>query len=179
MDLELAVSVDGRNWRRPFPGHRLLHLGDDVEFDCGMIMSATSPLIVGDDIHIYYGGANHRHDEPGTSSIGLATLKIDRWVGLQTGRHGVLETQPFSLDGSALALNAYAHGGEIRAELIDEQGTVLPGFGLASCTPFVGDHTAQRLSWGGSSDLASLSGQQVRLRFDICNAIMYAVTQIV
>jgi len=177
MDVELALSEDGRNWSRPFPGQRLLRLGNDGEFDCGMICSATSPLVVGDEIYIYYGGVNHRHDERGTSSIGLATLKLDRWAGLQTGRRGTLKTKPFVLDGMALMLNAYAHGGEIRAELVDEKGNVLPGFESDNCIPFVGDHTAMRLAWTSGDDLSALIGRQVSIQFDICNAIIYSISQ--
>ena len=179
MDLELALSRDGRNWTRPFPGQRLVRLGSDDEFDCGTILSATSPLVVGDDIYIYYGGSDRRHDERGTTTaIGLATLKVDRWAGLQSGRQGALQTRPFSLDGTALTLNAYAHGGEVWAEILNEQGQVLPGFELAQAMPVVGDHTACRLAWEQGSDLSSLRGQRIALRFHICNATVYAISQV-
>lgn len=178
MDLELALSRDGYHWTRPFPGHRLVSLGEAGAFDCGMIESATSPLVVGDEIYIYYGGSNHRHDEQGTAAIGLATLKIDRWAGLQTGRRGLLVTRPFTFNGTALTLNAYAHGGEVRAELLDEHGQTIPGFELERAMPVVGDHTAQRLAWEHGSDMSALRGRRIAVRFEILNATLYAISQV-
>ena len=178
MDLELAMSVDGRNWTRPFPGQRLLRLGIDGEFDCGMILSATSPVIAGDEIYIYYSGMDHRHDERGAAAIGLATLKLDRWAGLQTGRQGYLETKPFRFDGSGLTVNAYAHGGEIRAQIADEAGRVLPGYEASEAAPVVGDRTAHRLAWNRGADLSALSGSQISLQFQVWNATIYGISQV-
>jgi hypothetical protein len=176
MDIELALSRDGRTWTRPFPGHRLIRLGDDGAFDSGMLQSATAPLIVGDRIYIYYGGNEHRHDESGTAAIGLASLKLDRWAGLQTGRRGFLETRPFRFDGTALTLNAYAIGGEIRAELLDEKARPLPGFGATHAIPIVGDKTHHMMMWNDGG-LAALNGRRIVVRLAIQNGTVYALNQ--
>ena len=178
MDVELAVSRDGRQWSRPFAGQRLIPLGDDGAFDRGMMQTASAPLVVGDSIYIYYGGENHRNDEGGTSDIGLATVPLDRWAGLQCGRRGALRTRPFVLQGNALELNTYAHGGEVRVALLDEAGAPLPGFGLADAEPVVGDLFHARLRWRGSSDLSALRGRRLAAQCSIQNATIYACTML-
>ena len=147
MDIELAYSMDGRNWTRPFPGHRLVGLGNDGSFDCGMLQSATAPLMVGDRIYLYYGGNEHRHDESGSASIGLT-------------------------------LNAYANGGEILAELLDEEGQSLSGFEFAQAVPIVGDRIDHRLTWSAGSSLAALKGRRLAVRLDIQNGTVYALNQV-
>jgi hypothetical protein len=178
MDVELALSRDGRRWTRPFPGRRLIGLGGDGDFDRGMMQTATAPLVVGDQICIYYGGEDHRHDEGGAAAIGLATLPLDRWAGLQTGQRGMLRTQPFTFRGAALELNAYAHGGEVRAELLDEAGQPLPGYGLEQSAPAVGDRTRHRLLWQDGGDLSALSGRRIAVRLELLNATVYSITAV-
>ena len=182
MDLELAASADGREWTRPCPGSRLVSLGESDEFDSGMILSASAPVIVGDSIHIYYGGNDHRHDENrgdgSSAAIGLATLPLDRWAGLRTGRTGSLMTKPFLFSGSGLELNAYAHGGEVYCEVLDEQGKVIPGYEISQSQPLVGDYLHWNLQWNGTSDLVELSGRKISLRFVLSNATVYSITQI-
>ena len=178
MDLELAISRDGRHWSRPFPGQRLVALGKDDAFDCGMIMSATAPVIAGDQIYIYYGGEDHRHDERGTAAIGLATLPLDRWAGMLAGRQGMLQTMPFGFQGEALELNAYAHGGEVFAEILDEEGRVLAGYDRDQSVPLVGDMTHGRLAWRSGAGLSVLHGKKIAVRLIVHNATIYALTQV-
>jgi len=178
MDLELALSRDGYHWTRPFPGRRLVCLGTAGAFDAGMIMSASAPVVVGDQIYIYYGGEDHRHDEAGYAEIGLATLPLDRWAGLQTGKRGFLRTVPFTFEGTALELNAYAHGGEICVALFNESGRPMPGYDVAQCVPVVGDQTHARLRWIGAADgdLSHLRGDRICIHCDIQNATLYSVS---
>jgi len=178
MDVELALSCDGRRWARPFPGRRLISLGSSDEFDRGMLQTATAPIIMGDNVYIYYGGEDHRHDEGGTTAIGLATLPLDRWAGLQTGRRGVLRTQPFAFDGDAIELNAYAVGGEVRAALLDAAGQPLPGFGLEQAEPVVDDQLHARLRWAGSSDLSALRGRKLAVQLEMANAMVYSISAV-
>ena len=177
MDVELALSRDGRHWSRPFAGQRLIPLGNSDAFDRGMMQTATAPIIMGNQIYIYYGGEDHRHDEGGFCEIGLATLPLDRWAGLQTGRRGLLCTQPFVFSGAALELNTYAVGGEVLTEVLDERGEVIPGFGLDQNEPVVDDQVAARLRWQGNGDLRGLQGRKIALRFSLSNATIYAFTR--
>jgi hypothetical protein len=176
MDVQLAVSRDGHTWTRPFPGHRLIRLGAAGDFDSGMILSATSPVVVGDDVHLYYGGFDYRHDGSGRGAIGLATLKLDRWGGLRTGRHASLVTKPFEFNGSALTLNVDAMGGEVRAEVLDEGGQPISPFSMSESMPVTGDQIHHRLSWTQGGDLSSLQGRHIALRMGIANATVYGIT---
>ena len=60
-------------------------------------------------------------------------------------------------------------------ELQQEDGKVLPGFTLADCDPFIGDDTAATITWGGRSDLTSLAGKPLRVRFVLSKGDLYSM----
>ena len=79
-------------------------------------------------------------------------------------------------EGRQLALNyAAASGGELRVELQDEGGQPIPGFALADCLPLGDDAIDQVVSWKSGSDVSSLAGKPVRLRFALRNADLYSL----
>lgn len=46
---------------------------------------------------------------------------------------------------------------------------------MAEADEIVGDDTARTVTWRGSSDVASLAGRTVRLRFDLRDADLYSL----
>jgi len=91
VDVQLTFSRDGRKWQRA--GNRDVFLSTGLEgksFDWGMIYTLQSPLVVDDEIWIYYVGFSCRHwgvrrGEPQVSSIGLARLRLDGFVSIDAG----------------------------------------------------------------------------------------------
>ena len=75
--------------------------------------------------------------------------------------------------GKALAMNAEALDGEIRAELLDDTGSVIEGYELGSCTSFTGDSLAAELVWKDRS-LEPLLGKAIKIRFHLEKASLYA-----
>ena len=62
MDMYLFFSRDGQAWHR-LPQHRpLLPRGGAGSFDEHMIETPTQPIVVGDEIWLYYGGHSVHHD---------------------------------------------------------------------------------------------------------------------
>ena len=56
----------------------------------------------------------------------------------------------------------------------DDSGKAIPGFALDDCPPVFGDSTGRIVTWKGGTDLSSLPGRPVRLRFEIKDADLYA-----
>lgn len=187
-ELQLAVSRDLEHWERPFRVP-CVPRGELGEWDCGIQETAAEAIRVGDEIWLYYGGANYTHGTPClyrdkfengestgrktkyTGSIGLAKWKLDRFVSADAGPEGgTLTTVPIVFSGSRLELNAATkERGSIVVELLDMRGNV-----LARSEPFRGDDLRHRLTWEGRFHVRKLAGRPVSLRFRLRNAELYS-----
>ena len=155
----------------------LISRGPDGSFDKDMIYPA-SEIITHDDTHwIYYNGYPERHGigDRGKYGIGLATLKLDRFIGRRASgqQTGSLVTRPFKLAGTKLQLNVSATAGRIRVEVLDAQRNPLPGFS-GSDAPWQTAVDSLRWQPQWKTDLAPLRGKLIRLRFQLENASLYA-----
>ena len=183
---QLMSSRDFVHWRRIGDRQPLIPLGADGQWDCGMIMTTNTPLVVGDEIWIYYGGFNvgHADDElykRGQSNpdkragIGLATWRRDGFVSMDAGpNEGVLLTKPLVFTGTGLYVNCDASRGELRVEILDERLQPMEPFTAAACDALVEDRVDYKVTWQGASDVGRLAGTPVRLRFVLRNANLYA-----
>ena len=174
---ELVSSRDGINWARS-EGDRvpILSLGEAGSWDDGMIQTLNYPLLEHDTIKVFYGGFDQTHGfRRGAAAVGLATLRKDGFVSLEAGSvTGTVTTKPLrNLEGE-LRLNANARGGEVRVELLDEEGVALSGFGGDDCQPLERDGVSQRIIWGPERDLIPASEKPRRLRFLMKNASLYS-----
>ena len=89
---------------------------------------------------------------------------------------GVLETTAEAVSGRQLVVNAVTRGnGEIRIEVLDREGSVLPGFATESCAPFQGDSVSHTVRWKENA-LAGLEGDDYSFRFRMRQASLYAYT---
>ena len=82
-------------------------------------------------------------------------------------------TKSFRFTGSTLKLNAKADFGEVAVEVLDEKGTVVPGFKREKCEPMHADNLEHAIRWKGAS-LGDLQGKPVRLRFYLVNARLFS-----
>ena len=69
---------------------------------------------------------------------------------------------------------ATSAAGGLRVELQSKEGTALPGFSLSDCDELFGDTLDRAVSWNGRTDVSSLAGQPVRLRFELRDADLYS-----
>ena len=91
---------DDRDWRQAAENAVFLPYGEfRKEWDWGSIMSTHHPpLVVDDEIRIYYTGINGRnwynyHKDANDHAIGLATLRLDGFVSVNAGEEqGMLTT---------------------------------------------------------------------------------------
>lgn len=65
--------------------------------------------------------------------------------------------------------------GGLRCEIQGENGQPLPGFSLAEADVIYGDSIERPVSWGGKTELKSLVGKPVKLRFELRDADLYAI----
>ena len=195
MDVQLVASRDGKTWTRVAGRKPILPLGPKGAFDGGMITTCSAPLIVGDEIWLYYGGIAYTHanqdwylpepvaermkrfragecDPP--AAIGLAKWRLDGFCSMRAQSKGSILTKPLQITGSPLVLNAEAVDGNLAAEILTEAGNPLEGFALADCDPFTGDSLSHTVTWHGRSDLSELVGKTLRLRFVLINADLFS-----
>jgi hypothetical protein len=187
-ELQLGVSRDLVHWERPFrvpcvtPGK----LG---EWDSGLIVTPNLALRKGDEIWLYYAGANYTHGTPCnyraegtgqgtkyTGSIGLAKWKLDRFVSADCpAEGGTLTTVPIVFTGRRLEINARVKGeGGISVRVLDASGKPLDG--LEPSLAFHGDSLRHEVIWPEGTDISKLRRSPVSLQFNLTNAELYSFT---
>lgn len=194
MDCQLTTSRDGENWirvgcsdqvygeagwtlevdeeRKPF-----IPLGPEGSWDSRNIQKCQ-PVIVGDEIWIYYGASSKAHNDPsrnvpGTRSIGLAKLKRDRFVSMETAgdKEGLLVTTPILWHSKALHVNS---SGQLAVEVLGLDDQPLPGYTKSDCDIFVDDNIDHIVTWNGVSNHENLVKKGVKLKFYLKNAKLYS-----
>ena len=187
-DDELTVSRDGYHFVRVADGQKLIARGEMGEWDAQFVSNANTLVTADGQILIYYAGTRQPNliGHPGTHYIiedathgqtGLARVPVDGWTYLRARSdrcEGSLTTNP--IDGSSLAgLDLTVKADHLRpgsdylmAELIREpDGTVLPGFSAADCTPVDTDADAAIVRWGERGAGEAAAAAAVRVRFHL------------
>lgn len=105
------------------------------------------------------------------------TLRTDGFTSVNAPyRGGELLTKPLKFTGRELVINfATSAAGSVKVEVQDANGTPLPGFTLAEAVDQIGDEIERGVRWNSKAELASLSGQPVRLRFVMKDADLYSL----
>jgi len=172
---ELVWSGDGINWHQlPQSAQRIfLNIGKINTWDHGMVTLFEKPVLVNEEMRFYYGGNDKSHNTFGNSSIGFATTRRDRLIGVKSlpDTLGRVLTRPIPIEGD-LFINARAEGQirvEIRSAIRDEP---LSGWTADDCIPFSGDELDAQIRWGEKS-LKDLKGKLVRIRFQLEDATLY------
>ncbi|MFP6667439.1 MAG: hypothetical protein VB876_09000, partial [Pirellulales bacterium] len=149
--------------------------GPDGSFDKDMIFPASQIVTHNDKHWIYYNGYRERHGigDRGKHGIGLATLELDRFIGLAAkgDRWGTIVTKPFKLCGDKLQVNVA--GGEFQVEVLNKNGDPLPGFSAKESTKYK-DVDELRLVPTWKNNLSTLKDRTIRLRFQLRNSKLYS-----
>lgn len=172
--MELVTSRDGIHWLRE-EGNRppMLEGGPERSWDHGMV-TASSLLIVGDELRLYYSGYDGLHDYlPFHSAIGLATLRKDGFASLDgEDNPGTVTTKRLKGLSGKQHLNCKAGAGLLQVEVLDANGRVIPGYGRKDFNEPRGDGVDQVVTWQDHDELPA--GQTLRLRFHLKNASLYS-----
>jgi hypothetical protein len=175
----VGFSRDGWHWHRPERKPFLAVSEKAGDWNWGNVQSAGGCcLVVGDELRFYHSGRAGT-PEKGESrdtggSTGLATLRRDGFASLDGGKDGgTLTTRPLRFAGKHLFVNADAAGGELTAEVLNEDKQVVAGFARGDCVPLRADKTRQAVTWK-AGDLAKLAGKPVRFRFHLRDGRLFA-----
>lgn len=196
LDTHFASSRDGIHWER-YDRRAFVPIGMKGDFDChtARMIHGLIPDTKGREMFMYYRGSDWLHgwdrddrNRKILTDVGLAAtqditvlsrvvLRRDGFVSVQADyAGGEFTTPPLRFSGSKLALNIdTAAVGTMRVEVIGEDGQPAPGFASSDCDVI---HTANTLNhvvtWKGASDLSSLAGKAIRLRFIMRSGDLYA-----
>lgn len=182
-DVQLGLSRDGRNFIRPGGRKPFLSVGPAGAFDSRWIWAMPGLVTTKDEIWFYYYGMNIDHfwridpESPGPmTGISRSKLRLDGFVSADFDyAGGTILTPPVRFSGSRLELNVdTGAGGMGRVEILDENGASIPGFTLADADFINGNKVRMSVSWGRKTDLSSLEGRTIRLRFKMRSAKLYA-----
>lgn len=179
-DMQFAYSRDGFHWDRPDRTPFLASARKEGAWDRGYLHPASGICtIVGDKLYIFYGGWSGVGPKgPNVYSggaVGVAFLRRDGFASMDAGvKTGVLTTRPVMFKGRYLFVNVDAPKGELRAEVLDEQGRVIVPFSMKNCLPVSGDTTRQQITWRGADNFSALSGRKVKIRFQLQEGKLYA-----
>ena len=173
----LATSRDLFHWTR----HRapFLRPADEAKRgDKWFHVEGNTQLYVDADRIVVPFRVGGSHKPPRAFYKGFASVPLDRFasldsVGSATARvrtplvqipHGATE----------LRINAATQPeGEVRVQLLDEQGNPLPGYHASDCQPISGDHLAEQVTWTGGSSLEALAGKNVHIEFVMQKSRLY------
>jgi hypothetical protein len=177
--IHLAWSADGISWERP-SRNPWLDVGSEKAFDCGMVLGPADPILWENEMWFPYGGFPIRHDSKETkweAAIGLATTRLDGFAAWEAAaKPGELVTQRFVCDGDRLFINADAQEGSLTVEVLDAKGTPIKGFEATRpiTTDTLADVSSGWIQWKHESNLRSLKGKTIQLRFTLQNARLYS-----
>lgn len=191
-ELRLATSPDGLHWERYHTRETYLGRGPVGSFDGGGVLPSCPPIRQGEHLLLYYSAFIRGQEEQGDfgGSIGLATIKLDRFVEQRAGETpGYLLTKEFILEGKSLRVNVECHKStnlavrpRLRVEILKHPRhgehwdfkEAYEGFSFDDCDPLNIDHTDATVTWKGKSDLSALVGKPVYVRFELVNTGIFS-----
>ncbi len=192
IDIELMLSRDGMDWKRPFRSTYFLARGPANAFDAGSLFTNSTPVFLDEEMRFYYGaysqGATGADDRSHESGVGMALLPRDRFAGLRPVAYSDLPTQlePLAHVGQItlkplklghyrrIALNVDARGGRVRAEILSAAGKRVRGFGREEAIAIAADGLSLDVRWR-ERDLSELGDGDYLLRLHLERATLYAL----
>lgn len=174
----IGWSRDGFNWNRANKTPFLPVSTDRKAWNAGNIQSTNgNPLIVGDSLYFYVSGRYESkpiHDS--NFATGLAMLRRDGFTSLKAEKkEGFLTTKLLSFDGNYLFVNTDVSKGKLAVELIDEKGNVIQGFSKKDSRIIQKTNsTKQIVTWKSNTDLKTLSGKNIRIKFYLTNGDLFS-----
>jgi hypothetical protein len=187
-DICVGFSRDGFHWSRDDRRAFVSVSERQGNWNWSNVQSAGGGcLIVGDLLYFYVSGRSGvaGTNVPGVCSTGLATLRRDGFASLSDrrepgvatrvwpGRPAEVITRPVRFSGRFLFVNAEIDR-QLRAEILDQDGKVIPGLSLADCEPLRTSGTRVPVRWRDRASLETLAGTPLRFRFVLEDVRLYA-----
>ena len=119
----------------------------------------------------------NRHYEHPSAYLERMTLRLDGFASVNAPfSGGEMITKPLHFSGNQLVLNySTSAAGSIKVELLDSSGRPIQGYGSQDCRELIGDEIERVVTWNGVSDLSSLAGKQIQVRFLMNDADLFSL----
>ncbi len=168
---ELAWSPDSITWHRIEPGTPFIgNSPNEGDYDWGCVYAAAGPVVLDNEIRIYYGGSNGKHTAWRDGFLCLATLRPDGWAGYEPLDHdkpAVVTTCAIRPDGQPIRVTAdVTEGGSVKVSIVDPNGKA-----LNTAQSIVQSVTDGELQWDRKIEAGA-----IRLRFELSRAKAYSFT---
>lgn len=173
-DAIFMSSRDGVQWDRPFLEAWVRPGPDPKNWTDRNTMTAYGIIETAPDewsmyVSEHYRSADNRLRRITIRKQGFASMHAD-------AKGGEFITKPLRFTGTKLLLNyATSAAGSIQIEVQDEQGKPIPDFALSNMPPLYGDELEATTSWKSGTDVSTLAGKVVRLRFVMKDADLFAL----
>ena len=180
VEVNVGFSRDGYHWERVHGAgldEAFISATNDPEAWDGFNTQSAGGcfLVVGDELWFYFSGRELGKPDIGPSSTGLARMRRDGFASMDAGpAEGVLTTRKLEFSGRRMFVNVDDPGGELRVEILDQNGVVLEPFSKANSIPITVDKTLHEVTWSGGGDLSTLAGVPVKFKFYLTNGRLYA-----
>tara|TARA_R110001632_G_scaffold58252_1_gene141973 strand:+ start:601 stop:2037 length:1437 start_codon:yes stop_codon:yes gene_type:complete len=117
---------------------------------------------------------NQNYAQP-TANLNRYSLRIDGFTSISAPYSGgQFTTKPFTFTGSELEINySTSAAGEIKFEMLDENGTPIPGFTMEEARPMIGNEISRTVLWNG--ELNKWASKTVSLRIYMKDADLYSI----
>ncbi len=180
LNVQLVTSRDGVRFTRVADRSPIIAVGPIGSWDrFNTSLANNPPILVGNELRIYYGGRTYRHSPyqgkdtgPRAGGIGFATVKRDRFVSLEASFDGgEIVTRPLKLMGKSLHLNAKCDFGEIVIEALALGDPT--GKPMARSKPVRRDGLDVAVEWAEGG--LERTNAAVALRITLKNACLYAL----
>ena len=167
-------SRDGIRWDRRFM-EAFIPMGTDQDnwtdrnMYKGVGVVPTGPA----EMSVYY----IEHYRRPSVHLRRGALRIDGFASVNAPyAGGELVTKPLTFEGRELMINySTSAAGSLRVEIQDAEGRPIEGYALDDCPETYGDEIERVVRWGDTTDVSSLAGRPVRLRFAMKDADLYSL----
>ena len=167
----VGYSRDGYSWYREDMNPFMPVNENEGSWNQGNLQSvAGSPIIVDDKLYFYLSGRKLEGKQEITST-GLAVLRRDGFASMKG--NGELLTSKLNFDGDYFYLNANVKG-ELKVELLDANGLVIPGFSKSDCNVVSGDNVAYNVTWKNNKTLTSLRDSVIKVKFYVTDGEIFS-----
>ena len=118
---------------------------------------------------------NQDYAQP-TAHLRRYSMRTDGFASLRsgyTGGHAV--TKPLVFSGRELSLNfSTSAAGGVKVGFEDADGKAISGFSVEDCVTQIGNELDRKVTWKSGTDVSSLAGKPVRLRFSMKDADIFS-----
>ncbi|WP_028665126.1 hypothetical protein [Runella zeae] len=128
----------------------------------------TSPT----ELSVY---VNESYAQP-SAHIKRYSLRLDGFASIHAPAvGGYMITKPLVFKGKELEINySTSAAGDVKVEILDANGNPIPGFKVSDSKVMIGNEIKRIVSWNQNTNVSSLAGKAIQLKFYLKDADLYS-----